>query len=68
MTTEDILNDQARKYEEARRIFIENDKALAEIEKIMAETRKIDKENRWYLLVVGATLFAAGAAFFKIFV
>jgi phage anti-repressor protein len=52
-TSYEILSEQAQKYEEARRIFIENDKALAEtarlqteISKMMAETRKTDSQAR----------------------
>jgi hypothetical protein len=67
MTAQEVLNDQARKYEEARRIFIKNDKTLTEIErmhaeigKMFAETEKARSESKWYLVVVVGAAFAAG--------
>ncbi len=45
---------------------IEIEEIRARINKMMAETEKLTQESRWYLLVVGAALFAAAAAFTKL--
>ena len=45
-TNYEVLNEQARKYEEARKIFIENDRALAEIEKLMADARRTNSQTK----------------------
>ncbi|MDR3299725.1 MAG: hypothetical protein LBU43_06925 [Candidatus Accumulibacter sp.] len=42
-------------------------KIFAAIEKINAETRKLQVESRWYPLLIGLSLFAAGGAFVKLF-
>jgi len=42
-------------------------KVFSEIEKINAETRKLQVESKWYPLLIGLSLFAAGGAFVKLF-
>jgi len=46
---------------------LEISKINAEIAKLMAETNKINNENRYYSLVVGASLTLAIVAIVKIF-
>lgn len=46
---------------------LEISKINAEIAKLMAETNKINNENRYYPLVVGASLTLAIVAIVKIF-
>lgn len=48
-------------------IRIQDEKMRAEIGKLMAETAKINKENQWYLLVVGSGATLAIIAVVKLF-
>lgn len=45
----------------------QHDKIQAEIAKLMAETSKINTENKWYLLIVGASATLAIVAVVKLF-
>ncbi len=45
----------------------QHDKIQAEIAKLIAETSKINKENQWYLLIVGASVTLAIVAVVKVF-
>lgn len=40
---------------------------MAETAKLNAETSKLNKEARYYLVIVGAAIFAAAATFAKLF-
>ena len=45
----------------------QHDKIQAEIAKLIAETSKINSENKWYLMIVGASVTLAIVAVVKLF-
>lgn len=45
----------------------QHDKIQAEIAKLIAETSKINSENKWYPMIVGASVTLAIVAVVKLF-
>jgi len=59
------MTDSTERTPEQRRIEIA--RLEAEVAKLIAETAKINREFSYYPIIVGAAIFAASAAFVKLF-